>query len=111
MPTPEETMAFNSNDANAASQNNQLDLALQMIENMMRLPHEALGMTIAPGSMGPEDRVRQLQLLRDFVSMKQPSAGYDPAMQLQSIEHELSRLTRPPHNPLVQSATDNQRGK
>jgi hypothetical protein len=111
MPTPEETMAFNNQDANQAAQNDQLDLARQMIENMMRVPHEALGMTIAPGSMRPEDRVQQLQLLRNFVSMKQPAAGYDPAMQLQSIDHEIARLTRPPRNPIVQSATDNQRGK
>jgi hypothetical protein len=43
---------------------------------------------------GPEDRVRELEALRKQVAKKKfdAKAGYDPEMQLHSIDHEIARL-------------------
>lgn len=41
---------------------------------------------------GPEDRIRELEALRQEVAKKKPSPGYDPAMQMQDINHEIARL-------------------
>ena len=46
---------------------------------------------------GPADRVKDLQALRKEVLKRKPSPGYDPKMQLKDIDHEIRRLTRPPH--------------
>jgi len=42
---------------------------------------------------GPEDRLAELKALREQVVKKKPSTGYDPQMQLQSIDHEIARLS------------------
>lgn len=113
MPTPEETMAFNNQEAYNNNINEHVDMAQQMF-NMALRAHEQLGMKVKPGSKDAADRIADLQELRKFVSVKQPTAGYDPAAQLQYIDGEIARLSRPQHQsrrPIVQSATDNQRGR
>ena len=42
---------------------------------------------------GPADRVKELEALRKDVVKRKPSEGYDPKMQLQSIDHEIRRLS------------------
>ena len=51
---------------------------------------------------GPEDRVRDLQALRQKTLQEKSSGkakelGYDPDARLQSIDHEIERLSRPPY--------------
>lgn len=113
MPTPDETAAFNQQDARAAAQNEQIDAAHAGMEEMLNFG----GLIELLGGRrelkGPEDRVEQLQRLRKFVEMKQMGAGYDPQMQLDAIDHEIQRLSRPQTSkrpPAVQSAADNQKG-
>lgn len=50
----------------------------------------------ARATKGPADRVKELQDLRAQVLKKKATPGYDPQMQLQSIDHEIARLTRAP---------------
>jgi hypothetical protein len=44
---------------------------------------------------GPEDRLNELKTLRAEVVKKKPDlkAGYDPQMQLKSIDSEIARLS------------------
>lgn len=42
---------------------------------------------------GPADRVAELKALRAQVVKRKPSPGYDPQMQLKSIDSEIARLT------------------
>lgn len=42
---------------------------------------------------GPEDRVQELKKLREEVVKRKPTDSYDPKMQLQSIDHEIRRLS------------------
>lgn len=112
MPTPEETMAYNNQQAYNSNINQQVDQARMMADSMQDMGN-LIGLISGRTVLGPEDRVRELLRLRDFVSMKQPADGYDPQMQLESIDSEIARLSRPPKpaKPLVQSAEDNQRGR
>lgn len=43
---------------------------------------------------GPQHRVQELQALRTETLKRKATDGYDPKMQLQSIDHEIARLTR-----------------
>lgn len=42
---------------------------------------------------GPEDRLEELRQLRKEVEKRKPSPGYNPQYQLQSIDHEIARLS------------------
>jgi len=107
----EETMAFNNQEAFGNNVNQQVDQVQQTLDAAQRL-HEMLGMGVKKGSRGVADRIRQLQQLRDFVSIKEPTSGFDPQIQLKAIDHELARLQAAgKQRPVVQSSEDNQRGK
>lgn len=107
--------AYNQQQARLPGQINEtVDQAQQMMEMAQHL-HEMFGLEVKPGSKGPLDRIKQLEALRGFVSIKQydPAANYDPQMQLQAIDHEIARLkaAQQPRQPIVQKAKDNQRGR
>jgi len=113
MPTPEETMAYNQQAALAPMVNQQVDTAQQMLDAANHI-HELFGLSVKPGSKDANNRLQELQRLRQFVEMKQLTPEYDPEMQLKAIDHEIQRLTPPKggfKQPAVQSAEDNQRGK